>query len=67
MFEGNEYGAINVNTEQFNSVAKLTSTDGCGSVLLISYQGMIDLDSPGLENEGTYQGVLFKNLAKIRN
>ncbi len=60
VFEGEEYGIIDVNTEEFHSVSVSTSTDGCGSKLTLHMHGTIDLDSPGLEDQGTYEGILVK-------
>jgi hypothetical protein len=57
-FTGNEYGLINKQTGAFQSVATLTSNDGCGSTLTNYNNGQIDLET--LEDSGTYYGVLVK-------
>jgi hypothetical protein len=58
LFTGDEYGVINKQTGAFQSVATLTSNDGCGSTLTNYNNGQIDLET--LEDSGTYQGVLVK-------
>lgn len=60
VFEGTEYGQVNVNTEEFTSISISTSTDGCGSKLILTFEGTIDLDSEGLDDQGTYEGILIK-------
>lgn len=42
VFEGTEIGVINTNTEEFRSVSATTSTDGCGSKLILRFAGTID-------------------------
>jgi hypothetical protein len=56
-FEGQEHGVINVQTGEFHSTGRLTSTDGCGSRLITHNNGVIDLNT--LEDSGAYQGTII--------
>lgn len=56
VFSGQEHGVINVNTGEFHSTARLTSTDGCGSRLVTHNNGVINLET--LEDSGTYHGSI---------